>query len=79
MTCLETDVEGGVIPSLLPQLEQKLADDGTDALQTGQTLPGKLEIPGMRFSVMVILSILSTPQDMVPGFFIGIPANIRMG
>ena len=59
MTCLETDVAGGVIPSLLPQLEQKLADDGTDALQAGQTIPGKLEISGMPFLAMG-MTLLST-------------------
>jgi hypothetical protein len=46
-------------------------------LQAGQTIPGKLEISGMRFPAMVIPSIISTPQDMMQAFFSGIPASIR--
>jgi hypothetical protein len=37
--CFETDIEGMLGLSLMPQLRQKLADDGEDALQAGQTVP----------------------------------------
>ncbi len=42
--CLETDVEGGIVLSGFPQLEQKLADRSTEALQVEQTILGRVSI-----------------------------------
>jgi hypothetical protein len=39
IVCFKTDVEGIIGPSRLPQLGQKLADEGDDASQAEQTIP----------------------------------------
>ena len=49
--CLETVVEGGIVLSPLPQLGQKVADEGNDALQAEQTVPASASM--LAFPILI--------------------------